>query len=219
MADSFHYSLGKFRDTILSAVAQLEFEIRHNTQQTRYEDTRSVSSYSKQYEMPVHPEPKWDQREEQYETLARKIAFLETTMTQVLAQMHAPVPSTEPILEVENPVEELLNVKPSYNTRNIVVSSIKNTPALAAAVAAAVPPSINLNESELSSIHAEEEEEEVVEEEEEEVVEEEEEEIGIEVEEFEYKGKTYQRDAENNVYLDGEPIGTWNGKRIVALPA
>lgn len=74
----------------------------------------------------------------------------------------------------------------------------------------------------------EEQEEEVVveeeeEEQEEEVVEEtkesedlaEEEEEGIEVEEFEYRGTTYQRDAEGTVYLEGEEVGVWNGKRIV----
>lgn len=62
------------------------------------------------------------------------------------------------------------------------------------------------------------EEEDVVEgEEEEQEEQEEEEEEGIEVEEFLYKGKTYARDAENNVYLDGEQIGTWNGKKIVPL--
>lgn len=49
--------------------------------------------------------------------------------------------------------------------------------------------------------------------------EEEEEEDGeaVEVEEFIYKGKTYQRDNENNVYDDGEHVGTWNGKKIVPL--
>jgi hypothetical protein len=47
--------------------------------------------------------------------------------------------------------------------------------------------------------------------------EEEEEEEGVEVEEFLYKGKTYQRDSENNVYDDGEQIGTWNGKKIIPL--
>ena len=64
---------------------------------------------------------------------------------------------------------------------------------------------------------------EVVEEEEAEVVEEEEaeeeveEEAEVQLEEFEYKGSTYYRDAENNVYMadeDGElvdePIGLWN---------
>jgi hypothetical protein len=45
---------------------------------------------------------------------------------------------------------------------------------------------------------------------------EEDEDDAIEVEDFVYKGKTYQRDENNNVYLDGEQVGTWNGKRIVA---
>ena len=63
-------------------------------------------------------------------------------------------------------------------------------------------------------VEKEEVEVEVVEEEEE-VVEDEEE--AIEVEEFLYKGQTYQRDAENNVYLDGTQVGTWNGKKIIAL--
>lgn len=72
-----------------------------------------------------------------------------------------------------------------------------------------------------------EEEEEVVEEEvEEEVVEEEEEEQedqegSEELIEFEYKGKTFYRDNENNVYkideageLIQEPIGVWSGEKI-----
>jgi hypothetical protein len=47
--------------------------------------------------------------------------------------------------------------------------------------------------------------------------EEEEEEEAIETEEFVYKGQTYQRDAEGNVYDDeGDVIGHWNGKKIVA---
>jgi hypothetical protein len=51
----------------------------------------------------------------------------------------------------------------------------------------------------------------------EEVVEEEEEEEAMELEEFEYKGLTYYRDGENQVYqkdddddLDDTPIGVWN---------
>lgn len=47
--------------------------------------------------------------------------------------------------------------------------------------------------------------------------EEEEEEEAIETEEFVYKGQTYQRDAEGNVYDDeGDVIGHWNGKKIIA---
>ena len=75
----------------------------------------------------------------------------------------------------------------------------------------------------------EEETEEVVEEDAEEEIEEaeeaaeeaaeEDEEEGVEIEEFEYKGKTYYRDGENQVYrmvdeeLDETPIGTWDPER------
>jgi hypothetical protein len=53
------------------------------------------------------------------------------------------------------------------------------------------------------------------------VEEEEEEEKELALEEFEYKGKTYYKDEENQVYeMDeegdiSEPIGSWNGKRII----
>lgn len=57
---------------------------------------------------------------------------------------------------------------------------------------------------------------------EEELVEEEEEaEEELALEEFEYKGKTYYKDEDNQVYeMDeegdiSEPIGVWNGKRII----
>jgi hypothetical protein len=71
-----------------------------------------------------------------------------------------------------------------------------------------------------------EEEEDDVEEEvvEEEVVEEEQDEQELELEEFEYKGRTYYMDGEKNVYTTddegdvvSEPIGVWNGKKIIPL--
>ena len=60
-----------------------------------------------------------------------------------------------------------------------------------------------------------------------EVEEEEEEGEELELEEFEYKGRTFFKDQNNMVYaVDGEggiatdePVGQWNGKRIVAVPA
>ena len=59
------------------------------------------------------------------------------------------------------------------------------------------------------SIEDEDEDEETMEE-----VEEEEDE-GVEAEEFKYKGKTYFRDGDNNVYNeDGEEVGTWTGSTI-----
>jgi hypothetical protein len=76
-------------------------------------------------------------------------------------------------------------------------------------------------EAEVTEEEAEvaEEEAEEAEEAEEEAEEAEEDGEGIEIEEFEYKGKTYYRDPENQVYrmvddeLDETPIGTWDPVR------
>ena len=64
---------------------------------------------------------------------------------------------------------------------------------------------------------------EIIEEEHEVVEEEEAAEEELELEEFEYKGVTYYKDQKDNIYgTDGdgellsEPIGFWNGKKIVA---
>ncbi len=213
MADQLHFALSKFRNTMLSAVAELEFELR--------DQVRPTTSY---------PTPLHVSHEPQLEEMARKIEFLEATLKQVLGA------NVTPRVEVQPRVEELLTVEPVANSRNVLIS-VRNTPALAAAVAA-MPPELDLEteeeedaeevvEEEEEEASADEEEEvEVVEEEEAsadeeeevEVVEEEAEEDdeeAIEVEEFEYKGKTYQRDAEGTVYLDGEEIGTWNGKKII----
>ena len=65
-----------------------------------------------------------------------------------------------------------------------------------------------------------------VDEEEVEVDEEEVEEEALELDEFEYKGRTFYKDQNNLVYaideegevVTDEPIGQWNGKRIVAVP-
>ena len=254
MADALHFSLQKFRQTILTAVAELEFEVRHN-QPLQGHCAKSVCCADTASEEPidlqVHPELPYAILEGRYQALTLKTEQLEATLKQVLQSLRSSSQS-QPIVDIESRVEDLLNVQPPQNTRNVVISSMKNTPALAAAVAAAMPPTMELNEEEEEEeveveeeveeeedqeMEVEEEEEEVEEEveeeedqemeveEEEEVedqemeVEEEEEEEGIEVEEFEYKGRTYQRDAENNVYLEGEPVGTWNGKRILPLPA
>ena len=64
----------------------------------------------------------------------------------------------------------------------------------------------------------EEEGEEEVEEEAEEEAENEVDEDAVEVEEFDYKGTTYQRDEEGVVYLEGDEVGQWNGKRIIFKP-
>jgi len=267
MADTIHTTLTAFRDTVLTAIARLEFQLRDSmTGRDLYERSTILSEIDGR-DMSKH--------EANIQELFKRIGSLERRIVEQ---------QQEPILE-----REFMDIRPSVNTRNILVPSVRSTPALAAAVAAAsTPPEFELN-SETSSESSEEDtsveevtEEEVVEEKEEaeeevvaeeasveksvEEVEEAEEEPeltpirikkvqyyidsknnlysetddgyeqvgiydpetktikpveesddeGVEVEDFEYKGKTYQRDADNTVYLDGEQIGTWNGKKIVS---
>lgn len=263
MADNIHTTLAAFRDTVLTAIARLEFQLRDSmTGRDLYERSTILSE--------IHG-PDMSKHEANIQELFKRIDSLERRIVEQ---------QREPILE-----REFMDIRPAVNTRNILVPSVRSTPALAAAVAAAsTPPEFELN-SETSSESSEETAEEVAEEEiaeeeveekavvveeasvEEAAVEEEEaeeepelkpitikkvqyyidsennlysetedgyeqvgvydpetktikpveesEDEGVEVEDFEYKGKTYQRDAENNVYLDGEQVGTWNGKKIV----
>lgn len=192
MADSLHNALSKFRTTMLSAIAHLEFELRDTS-------------------------PKVDR----IDTVVNSLQDLTSIVR---------------VLEKKVTDSEMLNIQPVPNSKNIIVS--KGTPALSAAVASYAPPVMELDESSImhdtdkneveveeemeeeEEVEVEEEEVEVEEEMEEEVEEEmEEEEIeeAIEVEDFNYKGLIYQRDLDNNVYLDGEHIGTWNGKKIIAI--
>jgi len=101
-----------------------------------------------------------------------------------------------------NESAELMDIKPSVGSGNVVVSRTQS-PALTSALASLSPPMIDLDEdSEVEEVEEEEEEEE---------------EEGIDVEEFEYKGTTYARDDDGNVYLDGEIVGIWTGKSIRAI--
>ncbi len=276
MADTIHRSLSAFRDTMLTAVARLEFELR---------DAVAASAAKTVYDIPIKSEV-------QDVTVSNTLAKFEKTLQDITGRMHeleVKVSATSTPLSVQSPtldskvVQELMAIQLPEHSRNLLVPSIRSTPALAAAVAAANVPGLMLTEeeSEVEEVVVEESEEEIVieEEEEGEVVEEseevddddsseplkkvvikgqtyymdednavyhetedgyeqvgtynpktdsveviadeaeeaEEEEEAVEVEEFVFKGKTYQRDSDNNVYLDGDHIGTWNGKKIVAL--
>jgi hypothetical protein len=167
---------------------------------------------------------------------------------------------------------EIIKMEQPIQTRNVLVSSVRSTPALAAAVAAASlnPPTLNLTDAESIStadaepvtaddssseeglqsiviqgiqyymdsdmIVYEDNDDGYVEigkydsltdsilrveeaQTEGDVVEEEEEQPDLE--QFSWKGNTYYKDAENNVYHetdDGyEQIGSWNGKKVILL--
>lgn len=247
MADQLHNALSQFRDTLLTAVARLEFQLRDGLVQ---KNTRRTVSLETDSECSI--EDRLDELQSQLKSVFSRIAVME-------GDQHT---------ERSSIAEEILEIEPLANTKNVVVPSAHATPALAAAVAAMNPPEMNISTGDSaasSEMEVEEEvvEEEVVEEEAEQVVEEEtpdlrpvrikgtqyyidsenilytetedsyeavgkwnaatktieplEEEEEIETEEFEYKGRTYQRDDENNVYFDGEKVGTWNGKRIIPV--
>ena len=236
MADSIHMLLANFRENILTSLAKLEFQIRDLNQLP-----------------PLIPISSLVSSDEIIRKHSEDIKILSTNLDNIYRILSE-------LQEVKEEKTGFLNIKPSKDTKNIIVS----TPALQAAVSMANDmESLNLDndedeiveiqddedenedENEVVEIQDDEDENEVVEEEaeEEEVEEEEEEEAeeaeveeaeaeeeeveeaeeeaeaeeeeGIEVEEFTYKGTVYQRDEDGNVYLDGDEIGHWNGKKIL----
>ena len=229
MADSLHNNLAQFRDTMLSAIARLEFEVR---------DGRSSVNASF-----GNVTTTWNECMNSNNSLQNQVNNLQNTLTVIMNRLDSiersnNVPNTPSYTDVN----EILEMKAPENSRDIIVHSPHCTPALSAAVASANPPEISLEseeedeeDQELKPIkvkgvlyyldgdntaYTETEDgyeevgkydpvKNVVE------VEEEEEEEGVEVEDFLYKGNMYQRDSDNNVYLDGEIVGTWNGKRIL----
>jgi hypothetical protein len=145
----------------------------------------------------------------------RRIERLEQFAMQ--QQQHVPSDVDERIHAIE---EHLVSVYAELNvlknTRTVSIAA----PATAHAAAPATVPATAPAHAHAPFDPLEEEID--VEEDEEPDVEEEQE---LALEEFEYKGTTYWKDDENNVYgadEDGEvntdPIGTWNGKRILPLP-
>jgi hypothetical protein len=288
MADPLHNSLSAFRDTILTAVARLEFQMRDmrfacaTAPCCTGPSTSNYVNYNSTWTPPgaefvspadisaVRPDP-CGELVNALNELGRRVETLELRLSSAILQQSVAQP---PVAQQD--VDQILEIEPPTNSRNVLVPSVRNTPALAAAVAAASPPEMILvsddeeeeedDENVVDTIE-ESEDEAVVEEEEEEddenplkpvtingkpyftdadnavyvetdegyeeigtynpstksltlhdageEEEEEAEEEAIEVEDFVYKGKTYQRDSENNVYYDGEAVGTWNGKRIV----
>jgi hypothetical protein len=196
MSDPIHMSLSTFRDSILSSIAHLEFQLRD-----------ILGSRSNQ---PVQSPIVVD---ESIQTELQKITTRMTSMEQtiqVLLERNKTIDTMDLIRQ------ELLSIQPSINTKNVLISSVRNTPALNAAIAAANPPELNLSDSEeedddLSSIHGEEEVDLV------DVPEEIQSEGVVEEEPLKQvviQGTSYYMDTENNLYLeieDGyEQIGTYD---------
>ena len=280
MADSLHNTLASFRDSVLQSIARLEFQLRDSSSVVASTPTVQSDS-SNEFRHRINSLEQ--SNEQDREMFKRMIAEQEHTYNAVIQSLLSRITSLESNLayatasgqssESVDEIEEILTIKQEPTTRNILIPSVRSTPALTAAFAAAIPEPVVLDsESEHSGevveVDSEEDEEDsgpeltkviikgvsyymdssntvyqetedgyeevgiynpkldridVAQEEEEEVevkVEDEEEEEAIETEEFTYKGQTYQRDAEGNVYDDeGDVIGFWNGKKIVAAVA
>ncbi len=258
MADHLHNALSQFRDTMLTAVARLEFQLRDTLAHTHghgHGHARTLTTEGSESCV----DDRLDELQSQLKSVLTRLAVM----------------GGDGHTEASSIAEEILEIKPPQHSKNVVVPSVHATPALSAAVAAMNPPEMNISTGDSAASEMEEEEEveeevqedegapmevEASESEEEtpdlrplkikgvqyyidsdsvlytetedsyeavgkwnaatktiEPLEEEEEEEGVEVEEFEYKGQTYQRDEENNVYFDGEKVGTWNGKRILPV--
>jgi hypothetical protein len=270
MADHLHTAIAGFRDTMLTALARLEFQLRD-------------SSMSGMHSNVHHPTNEYEDSQTAFEiskltNLVGQLSMRIASLEENLENNHNEVPQASG----DTMASELLTMHPVPNTRNILIASVRSTPALG--FTAGDSDSESGSDQGESTIDVEEDTEVEVEEveeavetdanAEEAVVEtesdtessgpdlkpiqikgkqyyideeqhvyaetedgyeeigvydaktksivvpqeesDEEKEVAIEVEDFIYKGTTYQRDGENNVYLDGEQIGTWNGKRIVA---
>jgi|LauGreDrversion4_2_1035121.scaffolds.fasta_scaffold113872_2 hypothetical protein len=154
----------------------------------------------------------------------RRIERLEQFAT-LQQQQHVPSDVDERIRAIE---EHLVSVYAELNvlknTRTVTIAPAVHTATAHTAPAPATAHTAPVHTAPAPALFDPLEEEIEVEEEEEPIVEEEEgEELALE--EFEYRGTTYWKDDDNNVYgadEDGEvntdPIGTWNGKRILPLP-
>ena len=195
MSDSLHNTLSKFRDTMLSAVANLEFEIRDIIKPV--EDKRIDSVIST------------------LNTITKAVSNIENKLSMDDILQIQPQQNSRNIVVSRTATPALSSIVASFNPPNMSIDFHD----------VEVNEEKKYMEEEDVEMEEEEEEEEEeveeeveVEEEEEEVEEEvEEEEEEVEVEEFEYKGNTYQRDTEGNVYLDDEVVGLWNGKKIIPL--
>ena len=237
MADSLHTALSQFRDTVLNAVAGLEFKLRDLSK----DSTKDCTNTSIEYINAI------DRLHKQNEHLVSSNQYIISSIKS-LEENISSLKSIPKKTDSEYSTEILNIVKPV--SENIVVTELaKSEPELEKLVVDGVEyykdtdnnvyvkkgdnyeqvgewdPSENtlgLYDEEDEDLQEDEEievveTEEEVEETEEEVEETEEEvEEAVECESFEYKGITYLRDSENNVYNDeGETIGVWTGKKVV----
>jgi hypothetical protein len=142
MADYLHHTLSRFRSNILTEVANLEFQIRDNISQQKHNFKYEKKEYHDDHsEISEINEPHYDKLYMMLSELLRRTESLEHKIQEISSEK-----STKH--NAKDFVSEILNMEPSQNTRNIIVPSVRSTPALAAAVAAASSiPNLNLQDT------------------------------------------------------------------------
>jgi hypothetical protein len=247
MADSLHNVLASFRDSILQSIARLEFQMRDIAAAQRFTPTHSVYEVPASNDPTIHeilsrieslemkmretvsvkkestgPVDETDEVEEiikiEQPTNTRNIIVLSAISTPALAAAVAAANAPEPIaldsVSESDASGEVVEEEESENSvpdlKKVIIKGVSYYMDSSNTVYQETEDGyeeVGTYNPKLDRIEVAEEEEEAGEEEEE----------AIETEEFVYKGQTYQRDAEGNVYDDeGDVIGHWNGKKIVA---
>jgi len=131
----------------------------------------------------------------------------------------APLSAIQSSSDTASILQDIINSSIAIQPLNLTDTSLAQHPQKHESIPSSSSETSSADVEEMEVEEAEEEEEDVVEAEAEEEEEEEEEEA-VELDEFEYKGVTYFKDAENQVYqvdadgdLDDSPIGVWSEEK------
>jgi hypothetical protein len=129
----------------------------------------------------------------------------------------APLSAIQSSSDTASILQDIINSSIAIQPLNLTDASLAQHPQKHESIPSSSSETSSADVEEMEVEDAEEEEEDVVEAEAEE---EEEEEEAVELDEFEYKGVTYFKDAENQVYqvdadgdLDDSPIGVWSEEK------
>jgi len=142
MADSIHDALSAFRDTILTSIAKLEFQLRDTISKTRVHHPiyqchpldQNIDVLSELSE--IHADTSLNEKLVQsLQDLTTRMGSLESQLKTIHSNQ---LNSSNQKIFADQIERELMSIESQQNTRNILVSSVRGTPALAAAVAAAL---------------------------------------------------------------------------------
>lgn len=236
MADSIHMLLANFRNDVLTSLAKLEFQIRdlntmsnlpplvpissHNSSLNSSDVTDTVKKHAEDIEKLTRSlDNVYRLLSQQQEEKEQKSSFLEIQPTENTKNVLISTPALQAAVSRANDMETLHLDSDSEDEHEDVVMSGEESEVEYSQVKKAEQAEETKQAEESMDVEEEDQEDQEdqdeVEEEEDENEEQDEEENAIEVEEFTYKGTVYHRDEDGNVYLDGDEIGQWNGKKIL----